>query len=245
MFSAIGYLFAAQLLTPTQFNVPQSRDRYYMLAKRKMLSPGMDNQSYQADIDQWFKKIRQQFTRQPTYTIHDFLLKSDSNYVGSFANDLSAVERYDSGDEWVKHHEQVFRAQNCARPQRVELLAFFITIRNPGQRKWIASRPVREQEMMFYWSTVVPPTTEKTVDISQCITRAQPMDGVFGCFTGSSLPYLILERRIVTGRERLATQSISLHQHINGTPDSMLGDLAGNAFSACCFGAALIAVVSK
>merc|ERR1712115_235328 len=109
------------------------------------------------------------------------------------------------GEEWVAKHDVAFAHAKVPVPTASTLTKFEASFPSQWQADLFAELPLREQEVVYYLSTVH--STSIAGDISQCISRqAASTDMMLPCFTGSSKVWLISEMREFCGREKLALQ---------------------------------------
>jgi len=200
-----------------------------------------DPEHFADRIEAFFTKYLASFARGPGFEITDFLLPAMSPYWDEKC--VGPERPYHSGGdaEWARDHTEAFADAKIPRPSGDTLKTFGMSLPIPAQGRWFLSRPVREQEMAYFWSMKYE--KEKTggeafVDVSQSIKRAAPMKGQIGCFTSETWTWMIKARRFISGRERLAIQGMSKYSQVEGNSDDLAGNFAGNAFSApCCMAA--------
>lgn len=58
----------------------------------------------------------------------------------------------DDDSDWIEDHMKAYCTAGMQRPDTNELLAFSGKMPIPAQARWFRSRPVREQELAFFWS---------------------------------------------------------------------------------------------
>ena len=75
---------------------------------------------------------------------------------------------------------------------------------------------------------------ECMVDLSQSLKRQHITKGRSGCVLPVGEQWLLARHRLVTGAEKLRLQGIFINHAYDYAP-ALLGDLAGNAFSATAF----------
>ncbi len=97
------------------------------------------------------------------------------------------------------------------------------------------------QELVYYVTFIVPHSgPEVAIDVSQSIERVRRTldeagDVTLQTFTARTQMWLVRSRRFFSGRERLAMHGISLRSQSQHADDMLLGDLAGNSYSAMVF----------
>ena len=213
-----------------------------MMAKRTIYVKDVD--SFQADIDVFMGKLLRNISEAPCCSIYDFLLPSDTSYYDKWCVGAAVQPHPDPIADWVKDHEQAYHAAGMVRPSWEALANFAKSIPIGAQGRWFISRPLREQEIAFFFSTTTKETTiERYIDVNESIKRITPMNGVVPCFTSNALTWLVVARRFMSGRERMAVQGLSKPEHLCLTPEPLQANMAGNAFSAPCVMAATVAAL--
>lgn len=201
-------------------------------------------QNFEDRVQSWFDKYLNKIARSPTFEIHDFLLPPSSSYWQDKCVGDVNMQGANPECEWVSEHKAMFERFNIARPSTYNLQDFAKNCPIAVHGKWLLSRPMREQEMAYFWSMrIKKEDKEAFVDVSQGITRVTPMRDLMNCFTSETLLWMAKARRFVSGREMLAVQGMGLYSQVEHDTDDLLGNMAGNAFSApCCMAATLAAL---
>ena len=178
-------------------------------------------------------------------SVGSFLIDAKDDY---FAQLAACGEGGDSSndEQWPKLHTATFGAVGLSRPTSRQLAKFAEYFPSEGMRKWFCGLPLRSQEVAWLASLLAPRAgPDFIVDLSQTIGRIHVSDALqdlrLQCFTARSIMFLVRSRRFLSGRERLAMHGLSQRSMTQHAPDSMLGDLAGNSFSAPCFMVAMLA----
>lgn len=242
-----GYsFFCSEKLDPKMFACPNHRPRIYMGGKRclTLASP----LTYSADVLQQIQNFADSFMDEAPVRFESFLLSSDSPYYLEMAAKSSVCEDTSANEKWPSVHADYFNSIGLSRPSAQTLRSFATSLPSAGMKEWLMAQPARVQEMIYFASCIVPPSgPEVAVDVSQTIERTQVNmesegDIRLHCFTARTQLWLVRSHRLFSGREMLAMHGISRRCLTKHADDALLGDMAGNSFSAVCF---LVAFVSS
>ena len=245
IFNRLGYHVAWHYVSPEDFKIPNSRPRYYIVLDRGSIinnpypATPLPDPVFQINISEYWRKMLKEISKAPRLPLADFLLPLDSDYykenligIGDLGNDKTGES------EWVGVHADAFAKIGSTRPDMSKIRTFCEPNPSKLMGQWLSERPLRIKEKAYYWSIQMRPAEEACVDLSQGLDRSPPMKGCIGCFTAGSIPWLVRSQRVISGREQLAIQGLSLRSMTTGTTDTFLSNLAGNAMSAPCVMAA-------
>lgn len=101
--------------------------------------------------------------------------------------------------------------------------------------------------LRFVYNVTFPETKPRLILINQSIARSQERAGQSPTITTGTRCYLSHRCRLVRGQEAFAMQGIHYaerHTELADVSESLLMDMAGNAFHAWCCGAALLATLT-
>lgn len=245
-YEKLGYaFFCSNVVDPTRFGCPNNRPRVYFGARRRSTLI-TKVASYEEEVLLQLKRLQDGFARQVPMPLESFLLDAGDTYFADLARSVVSEDTC-SSDAWLATHQHVFATAGCMRPSQQQVADFAADIKESAMRQLFLALPLRSKEVAWYASVMAPPTgREFTVDLSQGIERANVAqdDSSLGnvrllTFTGRSITWLVRARRFLSGRERLAMHGMSLRSTTQHGSDTLLGDLAGNSFSAPCFMAAV------
>ena len=231
-FGGINYSFMwTGELDPTLFRIPMKRPRVYMVAYRKNAFDSVGEEAQWATFKDLVARLRRQYQQMPMQEITAFLLPSGHQY---FEDALASLPNPGAGGMWEEKHNSMYTSEGMQRPNDRQLQEFARAFPFPCFSDSFLARPQREKEVAYFYSVMALKgafgSGEIAVDLSQCISRQSPKLNMLGCFTRSSLSWLAVSRRFMTGRERLAIQGMSRPEHSADCNDTMLGQLAGNAY---------------
>jgi len=235
----LGYcFFCSDTLDPKMFSCPNNRPRIYLGGKRSMsvVTPS----TFGADFKQQLHNFINSFKEEAPLMLESFLLPAESPYFLQLASSGQGDDT-SANEKWPSLHEQVFSAAGLARPSAALLRSFADGLPSQGMRQWLAAQTLRVQEIVYYASCTIPSAgPEVAVDVSQSIDRVRVCldeagDIRLGTFTARTQIWLVRSRRFFSGRERLAMHGISRAFLSRHADDMLLGDMAGNSFSASCF----------
>ena len=240
----IGYdAFCTDVLNPTMFGLPNNRPRVYFGGR---LRSGLKKHStsYGSSASGVIDRAREGFADQLPMPLEPFLLDTTNPYYSTILTNPSPA----SEQAWPQKHAKAFANIGISRPSTQLLKEFADGMPSPVMAELFLRLPLRSQEIAYFAAVAVTHSgPEVTVDLSQTIERAHintndsSTCASIQCFTARSLTWLVRSRRLLSGRERLAMHGISSASATAGVTDTLLGDLAGNSFSATSFLVAFIA----
>lgn len=151
--------------------------------------------------------------------------------------------------DWHGNHAILFNKRNWIRPTATKLATFAKGLKDGLARRMFSALPLRCKEIVFYYAKVVAQeklVCELVIDVSQCGLRSCPKQDALGCFTGTSMLWMVQAQRLVTGLEMLAVQGLTEARiaGIRDVKDSCLANFAGNSFSAVCMSHAFVSTGS-
>ena len=245
IFNNLGYHVAWHHVSPEDFKIPNSRPRYYIVLERGSIisNPQSGMQlpciHFQPNVSAYWEKMFKEISKGPRMPIAEMLLPLDSDYYKDHLIGIGELELGTHGEtEWVGIHADAFAKIGSKRPDMSKIRMFCESNPSKLMGQWLGERPLRIREKAYYWSIEMRPTEEACVELSQGLDPSPPMKGCIGCFAASSIPWLVRSQRVISGREQLAIQGLSLRSMMTGAADTFLSNLAGNAMSAPCVMAA-------
>ena len=95
-------------------------------------------------------------------------------------------------------------------------------------------------------SSDYPEKQTRLIELSQTCDRASVHEACANCVTPGGRQFITSRCRILRGREKLRIQGMWLADEsvLDGFADAVVGDMAGNAFEACCCSASIFACLS-
>ena len=253
----VGYVLSHGCLASTDYGLPQRRRRVYFVGVR-LESFGLSHAEGTSLVRSVLAAAKGLQT--PWKPIHDFLLPVFDGYLKAELERLSEAkeEHYHDADGagWLAVHKEFFQSKGiCVRDLRPPAAL--------SANPWFKVLPRRSQEIVVYNCNVMRIQAGRdgqdkvlsTHDASQAINRtARGHNGQIQTLTPRMLTWLystgVTEKmsyskigtgRLVLGWEALALQGFPVSwlcevpAHLRSS-DTMLRDLAGNAFSSTVFG---------
>jgi len=137
--------------------------------------------------------------------------------------------------DWPAFHQQLYKKKGldwtASRLPDLTTLHCY-----PG----LAELRVREFDMLGYHSIGLAPTDEPVcLDVSQSMDKSFPTKGYVAALTPKGRKYVSSEMRLLLGRECLSIQGLHYGDDVDlgQFKDSLLLDLAGNAYDCHCYAA--------
>ena len=216
LFQDCGYTLHWAILNTRDYWLPQRRRRVWMWAVPAAVSPPPHIVT---------QSLRQMEFKEPI-PIHEFLTASTDEIQRAHSRKPRTPAR--QGLKWPKRHRAVKAVWGISEADNVE-------------SEFLAHLTAREQDIvrcvthMLKKKGALRGTSEMFIDISQSLGRTPIACGVCPCLCPNGRIWSISRARLSTGTEKLSLQGLyfdteMLHSH--GFSDRLLGDLAGNAFSA-------------
>lgn len=260
-----GFFIVIWLLCPRLFGVPQSRARLYFLAieKRVLDDLGMD----EAQAEVCLTEAMNTLVGSAMQNLKDYILPGHHELVQKhYVHCASRAARH-SDDwhgltestwgvfkapahlahqrsaikvRWPKKHVQLFERQGldwCTHSEP----AFACKQLYPG----LHALTQREFEVLRLAGVAsFPQTPLRLVEISQAAWRLQSTSSHAGAMVPQGRRYITTQCRVLLGIEELRLQSLWFSETVLGKmDDSLLGNLAGNAFEVSCCSAVMFSAL--
>ena len=247
IFLDLGYALCFLQVNSTEFSVPQSRPRIYMVACNRDALPTMPHirsDAFREFEQQWATKMVSYLSSLKTRymaDIEDYLFPGDSPILWETVwNMTTAVNPPEKDLKWPPRHLELFKSIDCpARPGPEQFRKFYDGLKSDISRTMWEKLCTRQREIIVFFSILharAKLTCEWAVDTSQNLWRLgkDPMPDQLPCLTGTSRIWLVREQRLLIGEECLAIQGINRCELVSW-PESfsnlLLWSLAGNAFT--------------
>ena len=136
---------------------------------------------------------------------------------------------------WDVQRNIAYADAHMSRPTNSQRNDFCLALPTITQQRMFASLCAREKDIVhLLCHRASKEAAESSADPSQMMARVHMSTGHLGCFTAGCAPWLLQAKRAISGRERMAILGISRRDQTCAASDYLLGNLAGNAFSAAC-----------
>ena len=243
-----GYLVQTMLLDCSDFGVPQSRPRYYILGfKVAPPNSGLDQSVESFSMPPWFSKMSSLVNEMqvPQQPVKDFLLPQSAHCTAEPARqDPTSPSKKQKGEKSYEV-EHLCKYESCGLTWPPVFSQQFI--------EKVHGMTQRKKELIHYYQQClvtadIDDQEECYLDINMSIGWVRPRSGMLPCIVSSSHIWQLHACKEITGEELLCLQGFSHQLQATVTPPACGKiftqvskiDLAGNAFN----GAVLMAVLT-